>query len=242
MRSRILLSVVLAAAMAMLTGCGTRSINPSTGDQPATGAPSRPPAGPTSHQGGSSTHWHPSAPPPATSTTRPMGSPSHSGTTLTTRPISHPPTTPVRFGKTTTGGPNFDVVVSPDRTTLTTRFAAFEVGVGHTSTRPEATPRFSLALPLTGSAPNAKLTFYVSGYASVFTGATARLTVSANGRVTVKDFPKGWDNEFVRTLTVPAIPASTCRLTIVLQAQQIFGSSQEPTAYLNVSAIDAKIT
>jgi hypothetical protein len=228
MRSRILLSVVLATAMAMLAGCGARSTATTTpSDQPATGAPSRPPVGSTTHQGGPSTHWHPSP---------------HSEITTTTRPISHPPSTPVRFGKTTTGGPNFDVVVSPDRTTLTTRLAALEVGVGDTSTRPQATPRFSLALPLTGSAPNAKLTFYVSGYASVFTGATARLTVSANGRVTVKDFPKGWDDEFVRTLTVPAIPASTCRLTIILQAQQIFGSSEERTAYLNISAIDAKIT
>jgi hypothetical protein len=148
----------------------------------------------------------------------------------------------LRFGPVTSNDSTADVAIDPDRKTLTTRFSTLEVSVGSgESAPPDATRTFSLVVPLTAAARNAKLTFYASGFAFADKGTTARLTLRVNGRSIARDFPAGSEVEYVQPLKLSAIPASQYRLSVVLEAHQV-PDSHDGTAFLSVSAIDAKIT
>jgi hypothetical protein len=247
MRSRILLPVVLATTITMLAACGGRSTSPpAAGGESSTVAPSTTSVGSTR-----SRTAHPALPGASTAsssnpstkqgeTTLPSGP--RLGTTPPSRP--QPSADPVRFGPVTLSDSTADIAIDPGRTTLTARFSKLEVSVPNAeSAAPDATRSFSLVLPLTGAAPNAKLTVHASGFAFADEGATARLTLRVNGRTVVRNFPAGsGDVEYVQPLKLPAIQASACRLSVVLEVHQVPGSHDEKTAFLSVSAIDARIT
>jgi hypothetical protein len=122
---------------------------------------------------------------------------------------------------------------------MTTTFSALEVSLDE-STRPDATRRFTLALPMTAADQKAKVRFTVSGNA--FTqDATACLTFRVNGHTHVSEFGPGWDDDFLRTLDLPAIPATTYQLSVVVEVHTVPGA-EDPVAAFNVLAIDAEIT
>ena len=114
------------------------------------------------------------------------------------------------------------------------------MGNGESPSSP-TTSTFPLTVPLSGTAQNGKITFYASGYGFVTEGGTARLTLRANGRKIVKNFPAGSDVEFVQTLQLPGTAVSECQLSLVIEVDQVAGS-HEGTAYLNVSALDGAIS
>jgi hypothetical protein len=151
------------------------------------------------------------------------------------------PAEPVRFGPVVGSGWGSVTDVAPsDRRALTTTFSDFQVDVGNgESAQPDATRSFSMTLPLTDGAKGEMLRVYFQGFALVGQGATARLTVRGNGQVRVRNFPVGWDDSFLQTLELPAIPATTDHLSATIEVHQAPGS--EGTAYLNVAAIDASI-
>jgi len=140
----------------------------------------------------------------------------------------------VRFGTVTIEDSNSSIDVSPDGLALTANFSDLEAksddGVPSNGTR--------MAMPLTGGAPNATITVYASGY--VFTRhATARLSFTLNGRTIVREFPSGFDNDFVQPIELPAIGGSAYQLSLAIDEQP---NSGRGAAYINVSSIDAEIT
>ena len=148
----------------------------------------------------------------------------------------------MRFGPVTSNDSTVDIAIDPSRKTLTTRFSTLEVSVGSgESAPPDATRTFSLVVPLTAAARNAKLTFYASGFAFADKGTTARLILRVNGRSIARDFPAGSEVEYVQPLKLSAVPASQYRLSVLLEVHQVPGS-HDGTAFLSVSAIDARIT
>jgi hypothetical protein len=229
MRSRILLSIVtlfavVATTLTMLAACSGRSTNPpEIAGESSTAAP----------------------PVSAGRITRPARG--TDGSDPPSKPGPNPPrapkpnASPVRFGPVTASGAYGAVTsVSPDRRTMTTTFSALEVSLDE-STRPDATRRFTLALPMTGADQKAKVRFYASGYA--FTqSATARLTFRVNGRTHVSEFGPGWDDDFDRTLDLPAIPATTYQLSVVLEVHIVPGADDSKAVYLNIKSLDAEIT
>lgn len=257
MRSRILLFVVLATTIAMLTACGGRSTNPPNADsKTSTAAPSSPsvgsnprtaggdtaPAAPSNPSVGSTPRQTPgdtqSPTPPRCSPSPSVKAGATAGPSGTELPAAPPPSADsVRFGRVTVSDPTADINIDPDQTTLTARFSQFEVSLGSES----ATRTSSLVVPLTDGAQNAKLTFYASGFAFTYEGATARLTLRVNGRKVVRDFPTGSEVEYVQRLDLPAIPASRYRLSAVVEVRQAPGCDGA-AASLSVSAIDAAIT
>jgi len=241
MRSRILLSVVLAATIAMLPGCGGRSTDTVNADgESAAAAPSSPTVGSTPRRTPHSGPSRPSTPRSSSPTIKPGGTATLPGTKPSQQ--HRPSTGPVRFGPVTSNDSTVNIAIDPDRTTMTTTFSALEVSVGNgESTASDATRMFPLVLPLTDGAQNATITFHASGYAFADKGATARLTLRVNGASSIAHFPAGSDDEYVETLKLPAIPASQYRLSVVVEVHQAPGS-HDATALLSVLAIDAAIT
>jgi hypothetical protein len=238
MRSRILLSVVLATTITMLAACGGRSMTPSeVGGESSTAAAPSSSVGSTTRQVAHPGPPHAPTPASSSASTKPAGSPAQSDPPSKPKPAPpHQPSAgPVRFGPVPASkDPTVVTSISPDRKTLTTTFSALEVSVDDESTKPDATRSFTLLLPLTGAGQNANVTVHASGYAFVTKGATARLTLKVNGRTIVNDFRPNWDDDFARTLDLPAIPGSTYQLSVVLEVHKIPGSRGPKTAYLNV--------
>jgi hypothetical protein len=156
--------------------------------------------------------------------------------------VPKPNAGPVRLGPVPAGGAFGAVTsVSTDRRAMTTTFSALEVSLDDESTKPDATRSFTLALPLTAADQKANVMFSASGY--TFTqGATARLTFRVNGRTIVNDFGPGRDNDFTQTLDLPAIPATTYQLSVVLEVHTVPGADDSKAAYLNIQSLDAQIT
>jgi hypothetical protein len=149
----------------------------------------------------------------------------------------------VRLGKvTTTPSDNTaDTSISEDRRALTTTFSDREAAVGNGKlTDCDATRSFAMTLPLTDGVKGETLRVQVQGFAVVFEGASARLTLRLNGQVKVRDYPIGWEHSFIETLQVPAIPATTYQLSGVLEVHQ--DPDTGGTAYLSVISVDVEIS
>jgi hypothetical protein len=140
-----------------------------------------------------------------------------------------------------TVGKTSDASVAADGRALTVRFSDAEITLAdNRSASSTAKLTVPLALPLTHSAQAATIRVFASGYA--FTeGATARLTLNANGRQVVSNFSDGWDKEYVEELELPAIPGSAIRLSLILELHPLSGSTQPTDGYLNVASLDAEI-
>jgi hypothetical protein len=227
MRSRILLSIVtlfavVATTLTMLAACSGRSTNP-----PAIAGESSTAATPVSGDRRTRLAPRTEQPDPPSNPNPPRAPKPNAG--------------PVRFGPVPASGAYGAVTsVSPDRRAMTTTFSALKVSLDE-STRPDATRRFTLALPMTAADQKANVMFTVSGY--VFTqDATARLTFRVNGRTHVREFGPGWDNDFDQTLDLPAIPATTYQLSVILEVHTVPGAEDSKVAEFNVLSLDANIT
>jgi hypothetical protein len=229
MRSRILLSIVtlfavVATTLTMLAACSGPSTNPpEIAGESSTAAP------PVSAGGTRPARGTEQSDPPS----RPKPDPPQAPT---------PNAGPLRFGPVPASGAFGAVTsVSPDRRAITTTFSALVVSLDDASTEPDATRKLTLALPMTAAGKKANVMFVASGYA--FTqGATARLTFRVNGRTHVSEFGPGKDDEFVENLELPAIPATTYRLSLVLEVHAVPGADDSKVASLNILALDAMIT
>jgi hypothetical protein len=129
-------------------------------------------------------------------------------------------------------------IAESDRRALTTTFDNMQVGNKEVA-KPDATRSFSMTLPLTDGAKGETLWAHVQGLAFAAESASARLTLKLNGQVKVRTFSAGWDNTFLQTLQVPAIPATTYQLSGMVEVHQDPGS--KGTAYFNVTSIDIEI-
>jgi hypothetical protein len=250
MRGRIVLFVVLAVVIALVGVYAGRSTNtPKAVGEPSTATPSDSSVGSTQRRAPRSA---PSRSPTASSQkagspkspVKPVDTATTSGHKPGTLPASQPQprTDPVRFGKVTTKPSNNTTTldVSSDGRALTTVFSDREVQVGNGEvTEGDATRSFAMTLPLTDGAKGETLWVHAQGYALADEGASARLTLRLNGQVKVEDFPAGWDDDFLRTLQLPATPATTYQLSGVIEVHQDPGTNG--TAYLDVLSIDAEI-
>jgi hypothetical protein len=261
MRGRIVLFVVLAVVLALVgVYVGWSTTTPTAVGEQVPATPADLSVGPIQHRGsGSGPASPPKAPPPkasppkapppkACSTTaaaRPAAYATPSGQDPEAEPASQPQerADPVRFGKVTTT-PSNDTVetgVSDDRRALTTTFSDREVEVGDGGSKNcDATLSFAMTLSLTDGAEGETLRLHVQGYAFVQGSARAQLTLKANGRVRVKDFPAGSNDSYLQTLQLPAIPATTYQLSGVVELHQ--DPDTGGAAYVNVLSIDAEIT
>jgi hypothetical protein len=61
-----------------------------------------------------------------------------------------------------------------------------------------------------------------------------------NGQVKVRTFPAGWDDTYIQTLQVPAIPATTYQLSGVLEVHQDPGTNGY--ASMNATSVDVGIS
>lgn len=249
MRSRIVLFIVLAVAIALLgIYLGRSTTIPTAVGEPATTTQADSSVGPTQRRGSGS---GPSRPPTASS--RKVGAPKaganpggaatqpghQPATTPATRP--QPSTGPVRFGTVTNtpSGNTAVLEVAPsDHRALSLGFSDREVQLGGNQTG-DRRRSFSLTMPLTGGAKGETLRIYVQGYAFVQGDAYARLTLKLNGQSTVRYYRSGFDDSFVEALEVPATPATTYRLEGAVEVHRNPGS--DATAYLNVLSVDASI-
>ena len=158
-------------------------------------------------------------------------------------PSSKPPrpTGPVRFGQVTTAGrPNTTLLISDDRRAFATTFSDFEVTMDATSAEPSITKSFSMTLPLTDGANRDVVGFYVSGYANINAGATARMTLRGGGKVKVKDIPTDSDVEIVESLWLPAIPGTTYQLSAVIEIHKDAAGGGD--GYINAVSIESEIS
>jgi hypothetical protein len=249
MRGRIVLFVILAIVTALVSvWLGWPTTTPKAIGEPATTTQADSPVGPTQRRGSGSgpsrspTASSPKAGPPRTGANL-AGNATQPGQPPATKPASPPPpsTDPVRLGKVTTTPSNSDTSIQDEGRALTTAFEDRVVEGGPGATEP-ATRSFAMALPLTDGAKGETLRVYVQGYAFVQEsgGAYARLTLKLNGQGTVRYYRSGWDDSFIEVLEVPAIPATTYRLSGVLEVHQNPGSDVE--AYLNVITVDIEIS
>ncbi len=153
-----------------------------------------------------------------------------------------PPKGPVRFrqGVVTTDSTT-SVSISPDGKALTITFSNLEATLNNGgSTSLDGTRKFRVDLPLTDGAHSGRVSFYANGYA--FTqGATARLILHANGHQVIRDFPEGTDDEYEKTLGLPAFPRSVIHLSVILEIHPVQGF-EGPAGYLNVLSLDAQFT
>jgi hypothetical protein len=230
MRGRIVLFIVLAVAIALVgVYVGWSTNTPKAIGEPSTPIPSDSVGSPKPPTGQPPTGQPPTGQPPAGHP--PTGQP----------PTGHPPTpsAEVRFGRVVVTEPSDDtqdLAVSSDNETLTVRFSDREA-----DTQTEVSTRsFAMTMPLTDGAKGKTLRVYVQGYAFVDEGASARLTLRLNGLVKVRNFTAGSDDEFVQTLELPAIPATTYQLEGVVEVQQDPGS--DGVAHLSASAIDSSFS
>jgi hypothetical protein len=239
MRSRILLSVVLAAMVALLYACSGRPA-----DQPP--APGDPSPEVTSS---------PSAPKPKVTTGAPAGT-VHTGTKAGTpsgQPSSKPPTQakppaqpqpvgPLRYGPIAPGGGyGAQIDVNSTRDAFTITFDGLLIEVGNGEQTPAVVSRsYPLVVPMTGAPRNATVEFHASGAVFADKDTTATLTLTVNGYQSVKTWSPDVNDDFVQTVRLPAVPASSYHLSVALQLRQRSGKTAA-TGYLNVLSIDSQI-
>jgi hypothetical protein len=105
----------------------------------------------------------------------------------------------------------------------------------------QVTNEHAVSMPLAGDTRDTQLEVFVSGYAFAEAGADVRL------RIRVNDVTKSYvmrpkaaeplDREYVHVVRIPRVNATTCTITVTLDA----GADAGASAYLNVAAIDANI-
>jgi hypothetical protein len=220
MRGRIVLFIVLVVAIALVgVYAGWSTNTPKAIGQPSTPSPSNSVGSPKPPTGQPPTGQPPTDQPP------------------TDQPPT--PSAEVRFGRVVVTEPSDDtqdLAVSSDNEALTVRFSDREA-----DTQTEVPTRsFAMTMPLTDGAKGKTLRVYVAGYAFASEGASARLTLRLNGLVKVRNFTAGSDDDFVQTLELPAIPATTYQLEGAVEVQQDAGS--DGAARLNIAAIDSSFS
>jgi hypothetical protein len=129
--------------------------------------------------------------------------------------------------------------ISPDNQALTTTFDNFTIAV-RKGGQCDVTRSLSMTLPVTGPAPAARLGFYVQGTAYADQGASARLTIRANGQVKVKRFPAGFADSYIHWLKFPVTPGATYTVSVQLEVHQ--NPDTGGYATLNMTSIDSSVT
>jgi hypothetical protein len=144
---------------------------------------------------------------------------------------------PVRFGPIGEAGWGSETDVSEDGRALTTAFSDLQVGLGNEDA-PDVSRSMRMTIPLTAGAEGETLAIHAQGFAFTDEHAKAQLVLRARGRTIVQQFPAGSEEEFVRTLELPAVPGVTYELSAVLEVEPVGDSLG---AYLNIISIDAEI-
>jgi hypothetical protein len=251
MRSRIPLSVVLVAMIALLYACSGRPTDqPAAVGDPSPAVTSSPSAGSASHRAqgtagsqtyGTSPASKPKAGTGASKVTTHTATQTPAGQPPVKPPTPAPPAGPLRFGPIVPGtsyGPAIDI--SPDRRAFTLTFDALQIEVGNGEQTPAIVSRsYPLVVPLTGAARKATVEFHASGFIFADEDTTATLTLAVNGYQSVKTWSPDIEDDFVQTLRLPATPNSY-RLSVSLQLRQRSGKP-ESTGHLDVVSIDAQI-
>jgi hypothetical protein len=227
MRGRVVLLVILAVATA-LAGVYLAGWSPST---PTTA--SEPPT-PPGAKAAPAAKAAPKVSPPAATTPKAAPKPEP---TPKLQPHTQPSADPVRFGAVGNAGWGSETEVSEDRRALGTVFSDFQVGLGNDDT-PDSSRSTRLTIPLSDGAEGETLHIYASGYSLADEHAKGQLVLRAGGRTVVRSFPAGWDDEFVTTLKLPAVPGATYQLSAALEVEE---SSAGGAAYLNITSFDAEI-
>jgi hypothetical protein len=268
MRSRILPFLVLAVVIALAGAyLGWSTNTTKAAGQPSVTTPAGSPPGPARQRtSGPGPARSPAAPPTGTlpqaappkaapKAAPPKASPPKGPTpkacspTAAAQPAAHtkwskpppPAADQVYFGQLSIT--SFDnsarTSISPDYQALTTTFDNFTIEV-QKGRECDVTRSLSMRLPVTGPAQAAKLGFYVQGTAIADQGASARLTIRANGRVKVKSFPAGFADTYIHWLEFPVTPGATYTVSVQLEVHQ--NPDTGGYATLNMTSIDSSIT
>jgi hypothetical protein len=250
MRSRILLSVVLAAMVALLYACSGRPADqpPAPGD-PSPDVTSSASAAPAVQPGPGSVRSRPSAAPSASNPKATTGAHTgaqagtHAGAPVNTKPPARPqPVGPLRYGPIAPGGGyGAQIDVNPTRDAFTLTFDGLEIEVGNGEQTPAVVSRsYPLVVPLTGAPRKATVEFHASGAVIADQDTTATLTLTVNGYQSVKTWSPDTNDDFVQTVRLPAVPASSYHLSVALQLRQRSGRTAA-SGYLNVLSVDSQI-
>lgn len=115
-----------------------------------------------------------------------------------------------------------DLSISPDYRAVATTFSKFviETETGKGARECDLTRSASIRLPVTGPAQAARAHFFAQGYVFADQGASARLTIRANGQVKAKRFPAGFDDSYVEGLEFPVTPGATYTLSVQWEVHQ----------------------
>ena len=144
----------------------------------------------------------------------------------------------MRFGPVGDAGWGGVTEVSEDRRVLSTTFEDFQVGL-KVEDAPDSSRSMQLAIPLNDGVEGETLSIHAQGYSTTDEHAKGRLVLRAGGTTVVQPFPAGWDDGFVTTLELPAVPGATYHLSAVLEVEE--RSDSGGAAYLNINAIEAEI-
>jgi hypothetical protein len=244
MRGRVVLLVILTVAIALVAVYVTvwSPSTPTTAGEPpgSSVAPAQQDASKVAQSPGAK-----AAPKVSPAATTPKAAPKPGGNAAlsaqqpaATKPRPRLSTDPVRFGPVGDAGWGSENEVSEDRRALSTGFSDFQVGLANEDA-PDPSRSMRMTIPLTDGVEGETLYIHASGYSIANEHATAKLALGARGQTVVQRFPAGWDDSFVTTLELPAIPGATYQLSAVLEVEE--RSDAEGAAYLNILSIDAEI-
>lgn len=240
MRTRNSLTVVLSVLITLLVGAIVTLVTCSGPSANADGPDPAPPPT-TTGSGGPA----PGSPPtagarggPARESAKPTVTPEPDRTTakppVTIRGTAPRPVLP-RFGDATVPrGAAYDV--SDDGLVFTMTFSTLEAG-----TAPGPRSRsLSTTVPVTGDTGAAAIVLVASGFALTDAGTTAKLTITANGRISTRIFRAGTDTSYVQRFPVALRGARECHITLAVEV--IPGSGvREPDGVLDVLSLDAAL-
>jgi hypothetical protein len=255
MRGRIVLFVILAVVTALVgIYLGWSTTTPKAVGEPSTATLAGSPVGPTQRRGFGSgpsrtpTPSLPKAGPPKASPTK-VAPPKACSSTAAAQPPAHtkwldpPPAAAdqVYFGQMSIR--SFDdsarTSISPDYQALTTTFDNFTIEV-RKGGECDVTRSLSMTLPVTGPAQAATVGFYIQGTAYADQGASARLTIRANGQVKVKRFPADFADTYIHWLEFPVTSGATYTVSVQLEVHQ--NPDTGGYATLNMTSIDSSVS
>jgi hypothetical protein len=252
LRGRVVLLVILAVAIALVAVyvTGWSPSTPTTAAESPTATPSGTPEAPAQQdasqpaQSSGSAKAAPKVSTPAATTPKAASKPGGNAAQQPAAkpapkpaPKPQPSTVPVRFGPIGEAGWGSETDVSEDGRALTTAFSDLQVGLGNEDA-PDVSRSMRMTIPLTAGAEGETLAIHAQGFAFTDEHAKAQLVLRARGRTIVQQFPAGSEEEFVRTLELPAVPGVTYELSAVLEVEPVGDSLG---AYLNIISIDAEI-
>jgi len=247
-RTRNSLTVVLSVLITLLVGAIVTLVTCSGPNANAGGPDPAPPPTATGSGGPA-----PGSPPtagarggPARESAKPKVTPEPDRTTAKPplKPPSKPPVTvrgtaprPVlpRLGDATVPrGAAYDV--SDDGLVFTMTFSTLAAG-----TAPGPRSRsLSTTVPVTGDTGAAAIVLVASGFALTDAGTTAKLTITANGRISTRIFRAGTDDSYVQRFPVALRGAHECRITLAVEVIPGPGV-REPDGVLDVLSLDAAL-